>query len=184
MSDKLFYELHQSYGEASANPSGVRALTNALDEMRECEAQTSGGGGIAVLTTPRKLSSFSVYWDAEAKQLKLYEPLVFVGTTAVECESPSLESNQTYWCVVKKTESEGESKYTAEINTSGTADDAVLAVKICQTKGEDEDSVQYHVGAVVLTPPSSNLVPGDDTNIVFTPKNDGSGEIKVDVYYK
>lgn len=44
---------------------------------------------------------------------------------------------------------------------------------------------QYHVGTIVVRS-GNEYIPGDDTNIVFTPVTSGTnkGKIKIDVYYK
>lgn len=206
MSEPTFSELHP--GAASTLTTGVDlAGTVANDQASQAQASLSagmGGDAVILMAPPPKLASFSVYWDASAKTLKMYNPKVVYGAKTLDVAgADALDSGKTYYCVVKVAKSSGESE-------SGTATETVTAeLKNAMPDGSDDENTtiacvvpicaidakghvtQYHVGAVVASAVSgggAEYIAGDDTNIVFTPEtgDDGTetGKIKVDVYYK
>lgn len=201
MSEPTFEQLHP--GAASTlttgvDIAGVVGIDMAFQAM--LDSGLSGGSGadaVAILPPPTKLASFSVYWDASAKALKMHAPKVVYGSKQVEVTDPgALSSGSTYYCVVKTSSSGTTSEsVTAEITTEMPSEPSdgnttvACVVPICSIDSEGKVT-QYHIGAVVASKSGggAEYIAGDDTNIVFTPEtgDDGkeTGKIKVDVYYK
>lgn len=211
MSEMTFEQLHP--GAAATLTTGVDlAGVVGFDLLQQASSGDdlsggSGGDAVVVLPPPTKRTSFSVYWDADSKSLKMYEPRVVYGSKTVEVlNAETISNGSTYYCVVKVTKassdggseaaSSGTETVTAELTTTTSSSDEdenttiACVVPICKIDS-DGNVVQYHVGVIVASAASSGAakyVAGDDTNIVFSNEMDESGvetgNIKIDVYYK
>ncbi len=163
MSEPTFSELHP--GAASTLTTGVDlAGTVANDQASQAQASGSagmGGDAVILMAPPPKLASFSVYWDASAKTLKMYNPKVVYGAKTLDVAgADALDSGSTYVCVVTTSETDGttakveavSSDETTDETTDKTAGDSasvVCRIPICEIDANGHVT-QYHVGVIVL----------------------------------
>lgn len=159
MSEPTFSELHP--GAASTLTTGVDlAGIVANDQASPADASASagmGGDAVILMAPPPKLASFSVYWDASAKTLKMYNPKVVYGAKTLDVTgADALDSGSTYVCVVKTSETDGTTAKIEAVSADETDDETdddsasvVCRIPICAIDAKGHVT-QYHVGVIVL----------------------------------
>lgn len=134
--------------------------------------------------------SFSVIKDASGS-FQLFEPLVATPVGMILAKY-NLSDAGTYYCHVVAREGQSYRAYIdaqSSVTNLGEGEVEVVTTKICRLERNDDGDLvvrdQYHVGTIVVRS-GNEYIPGDDTNIVFTPVTSGTnkGKIKIDVYYK
>lgn len=134
--------------------------------------------------------SFSAIKDASGS-FQLFEPLVATPAGMILAKY-NLSDVGTYYCHVVAGKEQSYRAYVdaqSSVTNLGEGEVEVVTTKICRLERNDDGDLvvkdQYHVGTIVVRS-GNEYIPGDDTNIVFTPVTSGTnkGKIKIDVYYK
>lgn len=192
MSEPTFSELHP--GAATTLTTGVDlAGTVSADLAAQSlsdvgAAAGMGGDAVILMTPPPKLASFSVYWDASAKTLKMYNPKVVYGAKTLDVAgADALDSGSTYVCVVTTSETDGTTAKieaeTADKTDGAAADDGanvVCRIPICEIDANGHVT-QYHVGVIVLGGAAASVASA--FSLVETKGENGTARSVVNCYW-
>ena len=173
---------------AAMGASSLPADTFVLQE--ELHAGEVNAGHHGFVAGGNGTYSFSVIKDASGS-FQLFEPLVATPAGMILAKY-NLSDAGTYYCHVVAGKGQPYRAYVdaqSSVTNLGEGEVEVVTTKICRLERNDDGDLvvkdQYHVGTIVVRS-GNEYIPGDDTNIVFTPVTSGTnkGKIKIDVYYK